>query len=73
VEQAPVWRFTVRDDGVGFDAQGQRLDETHVGLHIMRERAARIGATVEVQAEPGQGTRVTLTLPASSSAEALAA
>jgi two-component system, NarL family, nitrate/nitrite sensor histidine kinase NarX len=73
VEQAPVWRFTVRDDGVGFDAQGQRLDETHVGLHIMRERASRIGATVEVQAEPGQGTRVTLTLPASSSAEALAA
>jgi two-component system, NarL family, nitrate/nitrite sensor histidine kinase NarX len=73
VEQTPVWRFTVRDDGVGFDARGQRLDETHVGLHIMRERASRIGATVEVQAEPGQGTRVTLTLPAASSAEALAA
>jgi two-component system nitrate/nitrite sensor histidine kinase NarX len=73
VEQAPVWRFTVRDDGVGFDAQRQRLDETHVGLHIMRERAARIGATVDVQSEPGQGTRVILSVPASSSAEALAA
>lgn len=72
VEQAPVWRFTVRDDGVGFDADGQHLDETHVGLHIMRERAARIGATVAVQAEPGQGTRVTLTLPTTST-QALAA
>ncbi|GIX24151.1 MAG: nitrate/nitrite sensor protein [Caldimonas sp.] len=66
VEQAPVWRFTVRDDGVGFDTDGQRPDETHVGLRIMRERAARIGATVTVQAEPGKGTCVTLTLPPSS-------
>lgn len=72
VEQTPVWRFTVRDDGVGFDASGRHLDETHVGLHIMRERAARIGATVAVQAEPGQGTRVTLTLPTTST-QALAA
>ncbi len=38
-------------------------DETHVGLRIMRERAQRIGATVEVASMPGSGTRVVLTLP----------
>jgi two-component system nitrate/nitrite sensor histidine kinase NarX len=35
-----------------------------VGLKIMQERAARIGATVQVHSEAGQGTHVVLTLPA---------
>jgi two-component system nitrate/nitrite sensor histidine kinase NarX len=38
-------------------------DETHVGLRIMRERAQRIGATVQVDSVPGSGTCVSLTLP----------
>ena len=33
-------------------------------MKIMQERATRIGATVQVQSEVGQGTRVVLTLPA---------
>ena len=41
--------------------QGQ---STHVGMQIMRERAALIGATVSVQSAPGQGSRVVLILPA---------
>lgn len=74
VQQTPVWRFEVRDDGVGFDAAGHPPDETHVGLRIMRERAARIGATVDVDTQPGHGTRVALTLPGPAApAEALAA
>ncbi|MDZ4102607.1 MAG: type IV pili methyl-accepting chemotaxis transducer N-terminal domain-containing protein [Hydrogenophaga sp.] len=56
------WRFRVRDDGAGFDALDV-LDQSHVGLKIMRERAALIGARVDVISEPGQGTTVTLTLP----------
>ena len=56
------WRFRVRDDGAGFDALDV-LDQSHVGLKIMRERAALIGARVDVVSEPGQGTTVTLTLP----------
>ncbi|WP_157263447.1 type IV pili methyl-accepting chemotaxis transducer N-terminal domain-containing protein [Azohydromonas aeria] len=56
------WRFEVRDDGVGFDPQADRA-ETHVGLKIMRERAARIGAQVQLDAVPGAGSCVTLTLP----------
>lgn len=64
VQQAPVWRFEVRDDGRGYDAAGAAADETHVGLRIMRERAQRIGAQVLVESAPGAGTRMVLTLPA---------
>lgn len=63
VQQAPVWRFEVRDDGRGYDAAGGATDETHVGLRIMRERAQRIGAQVLVESAPGAGTRMVLTLP----------
>ena len=63
VAAAPRWRFVVIDDGLGFVADGPAPDETHVGLRIMRERAARIGASLELRSEPGRGTRVTLTLP----------
>lgn len=56
------WRFRVRDDGTGFDVL-DTPDDSHVGLKIMRERAALIGATVNVGSEPGNGTTVTLTLP----------
>ena len=64
VQQSPPWRVEVRDDGRGFD-DGHPLadDETHVGLRIMRERAQRIGASVEVASVPGSGTCVVLTLP----------
>lgn len=62
VEQQPRWRFEVRDDGVGFAHEPGRLSETHVGLRIMRERAERIGASLEVLSTPGRGTSVILTL-----------
>ncbi len=65
VQQHPVWRFQVRDDGQGFAADGPAAGETHVGLRIMSERAQRIGAQLEVLSQPGGGTSVTLTLPAS--------
>lgn len=65
VQRAPQWRFEVRDDGRGFDPAGGAPDETHVGLRIMRERAARIGAQVAIEAEPGAGTCVVLTVPSS--------
>lgn len=61
VQQTPVWRVEVRDDGRGFAADAG--DETQVGLRIMRERAQRIGAEVEVASAPGSGTAVVLSLP----------
>jgi len=60
----PDYAFTVRDDGRGFDpARGQEDAAAHVGLRIMRERAARIGGTVAVQSRPGHGTEVVLHVP----------
>jgi two-component system nitrate/nitrite sensor histidine kinase NarX len=63
VQRNPVWSFEVRDDGEGFDAARQPAGETHVGMRIMSERAARIGARVMIDSVPGAGTCVTLTLP----------
>ena len=63
VQQQPAWRFEVQDDGVGFDHDGSRPDETHVGLRIMRERAQLIGAELDFFTAPGQGSSVVLTLP----------
>ncbi len=63
IQQAPQWRVEVRDDGRGFAAREAAPDETHVGMRIMRERAQRIGATVEVESVPGSGTCVVLKLP----------
>jgi two-component system nitrate/nitrite sensor histidine kinase NarX len=62
VQQSPLWSFEVRDDGEGFDLQQHQPGETHVGMRIMRERAARIGAKVVVDSVPGAGTCITLTL-----------
>jgi two-component system nitrate/nitrite sensor histidine kinase NarX len=63
VRQQPAWRFEVRDDGIGFVHGDGQLDETHVGLRIMSERAQRIGADLEVISTPGHGSSVILTLP----------
>jgi len=72
VQQTPAWRFEVRDDGRGFDPHA-RHGETHVGLRIMQERAARVGAQVEITSAPGRGTCMTLTLqPHDTPAPALA-
>jgi two-component system nitrate/nitrite sensor histidine kinase NarX len=63
VNQQPAWRFEVRDDGIGFMPNDDELDETHVGLRIMAERAQRIGAHLDVISTPGHGSSVVLTLP----------
>lgn len=52
----------IRDNGKGFDAAHDAGD-THVGLRIMRERAHRIGARLELDSTNGQGTRVHIVLP----------
>ncbi|MEP7183850.1 MAG: type IV pili methyl-accepting chemotaxis transducer N-terminal domain-containing protein [Betaproteobacteria bacterium] len=62
--RGPGYVFSVRDDGRGFEPTtlgGE--DGDHVGLRIMRERATRIGASVDVRSQPGRGTEVVLTLP----------
>ncbi|MES2149585.1 MAG: type IV pili methyl-accepting chemotaxis transducer N-terminal domain-containing protein [Pseudomonadota bacterium] len=55
--------LTIADDGSGFDPALRAQDDGHVGMHIMRERALRIDATLEVRSAPGAGTTVALRLP----------
>lgn len=61
----------VEDDGAGFD---QLTKSSHpgqqIGLTIMRERAQRIGGSLTIDSEAGDGTRVTLAIrfPAASAA-----
>ncbi len=68
VQQQPRWRFEVRDDGAGFFNGPDAHDETHVGLRIMRERAARVGASLEVLSTLARGTSIVLTLPTAAEA-----
>jgi signal transduction histidine kinase len=51
--------LAVQDNGAGFD-HGIRPDG-HFGLVGMRERAAVIGATFELETAPGEGTVVSMT------------
>ena len=52
--------FSIEDDGCGFDvaAAGERGAQAGAGLHIMRERAAALGAKLHVRSAPGAGTRI---------------
>ena len=62
VNKGATWRFTVRDNGAGFDSRHPQ-GASHVGMKIMHERAQRIGARVVVASTAGVGTTITLTLP----------
>ena len=55
---------TISDNGVGFDtAASLNRNERQVGLSIMRERAQRMHAVLDVRSAPGKGATVTLYLP----------
>lgn len=64
VNQSPQWIFQVIDDGIGFSPDEISIDSTHVGMSIMKERAMKIGADLQVQANTPAGAKVLLTLPA---------
>jgi signal transduction histidine kinase len=53
--------IVVQDDGRGFDPEARAPG--HVGLQVMRERAAAIGAQLTVESSPRGGTRVVVTVP----------
>lgn len=56
----------VEDDGAGFDPGTSRPGGSpRFGLAIMRERAASIGGTIELDSAPGQGARVHVEIPLS--------
>lgn len=65
-QNAAYLAVSVHDDGRGIDPdvldRGGR--EGHWGLAGMRERAARIGARLDITSGPGEGTRVEVQVPA---------
>ena len=51
----------VEDDGIGFSEQHkQNSAGEHVGLSVMEDRASRIGGTLCIETEPGEGVQVRL-------------
>ncbi|KRT58614.1 ATP-binding protein [endosymbiont of Ridgeia piscesae] len=53
----------VEDDGVGFEeTTSEGNPGEHIGLSIMEERARRVGGRLNIESEPGEGTRVELTI-----------
>jgi signal transduction histidine kinase len=51
----------VQDNGCGFDPQ--TVQAGHLGLNIMGERAQEVGASLQIETEPGQGTTIKLAWP----------
>jgi PAS domain S-box-containing protein len=58
------WLLTIQDDGIGFSLPAR--NQEGMGLRILHYRARVIGATLNLQSQPGSGTTVTcLFLPKS--------
>lgn len=55
----------VEDDGRGFDPGGAEAEVSGRGMGLigMRERAALVGGTVEVESKPGDGTTIFVRVP----------
>jgi len=55
--------LVVEDDGVGFDPAGADGERRGFGLLGMQERAALVGATLEIESTPGGGTTILVRMP----------
>ena len=53
----------IHDDGRGFEDPDPDTDREGLGLSGMLDRAAHAGGTLQVDSRPGEGTRVTLSVP----------
>jgi two-component system sensor histidine kinase DegS len=56
--------LSIRDDGISFDLEAvEQTNNGHFGLITMRERAKSLDGRLTIQAQPGQGTIITLVVP----------
>jgi signal transduction histidine kinase len=63
----------IRDDGRGFEIGTQAGPrQGHFGLAGMRERAERLGGTLEIDSAVGRGATVTVAIPAPETATSAA-
>jgi signal transduction histidine kinase len=56
--------LTIDDDGVGFAAETSLAGTGHFGLTTMRERVDQIGGSIHIESDPGDGTRIHVSIPA---------
>ena len=57
-------RVLVEDDGAGFSMPpSDAAPGEHIGLSVMHERARWLGGSLDIESEPGEGTRVSLAFP----------
>ena len=62
--EAASVRVLVEDDGAGFSMPPcDAAPGEHIGLSVMRERARWLGGSLDIESEPGEGTRVSLAFP----------
>lgn len=54
--------LSIRDDGLGFLPDTHKGDSHRFGLRGMQERAAILGATLQINSQPGQGAHICLKL-----------
>jgi two-component system nitrate/nitrite sensor histidine kinase NarX len=56
----PYPQLLIEDDGVGFvkDQTTSEIMGNNIGMNIMKERAHRVGAEIEVESEVDEGTRI---------------
>lgn len=56
-------RFSVCDDGIGFDPERRPgVREGHFGLQGIEERVSFFNGEMKIVSSPGQGTRVAINL-----------
>jgi signal transduction histidine kinase len=55
------WQLVIEDDGTGIQRREASPAGSGFGFETMRRRAEEIGASLDIDSEPGRGTRVTLT------------
>jgi len=64
-------RITVNDPGAGFDAPLIMSDsQVAHGLLIIKDRLGLMGCDMQINSQPGDGTRVTIAVPVEKSARA---
>jgi signal transduction histidine kinase len=60
-------KFSVRDDGCGFDPEtANGPEQGHFGIQGIRERVAAINGSIDIRSVSGKGTRITVSIPAES-------
>ncbi len=66
-ETENIFRFVLRDDGIGFDLPqyiGHNTLDRGLGLAAMDERAKMLGGTLEIWTKKGKGCTISLSVPA---------